>query len=65
MYIASHFCPTYRCNIFKEREAVIVSDVENTKLGKLERVRQAPGFSLLAILFLASITLMCVCRRSL
>jgi hypothetical protein len=53
MYIASHFCPTYRCNIFKERETVIVTDVENTKLGKLERVRQAPGFSLLAILFLA------------
>lgn len=65
MYIASHFCPTFRCNIFEEREAVIVSDVENTKLGKLERVRQEPGFSLLAILSLASITLMCVCRRSL
>ena len=65
MYIASHFCPTYRCNIFEEREAVIVTDVENIKLGKLERVRHAPGFSLLAILFLASITLMCVCRRSL
>jgi hypothetical protein len=44
---------------------VIVTDVGNTMLGKLECVHQAPGFSLLAILRLASATFMCVCKRSL
>lgn len=45
--------------IFEQIEAVIVTDVENTMLEKLEYVHQAPGFNFLAILRLASTTLMC------